>query len=169
MLMLRPAFALVHPPGNRQSAHAAPNWAVTPLPAIDLVNESLEALAATVAAGTGQLSGAVFDTASDTLAGHPLERPCHPGHDPAPLFAAIPEHSAPASVNQPFAEIAAYAALRTDCSAPELPYDEPLDVARPRRVVAAIRSEATTRAASWWTDIAYPSIRRENKSSVVAR
>jgi hypothetical protein len=39
----------------------------------------------------------------------------------------------------------------------------------PSRTVAAICSDATTRAASWWADMAWPSIRRENRSSVVAR
>lgn len=110
--------------------HATRADLTTLLPEIDLVNESLEALVAAVASDSGQISGAVYDTASDRLAGHPLARPGHPGHDPTVLFAAIPEHSAPAAVDMPSNETAAYAALRTDASAPALPYDEPLDVVR---------------------------------------
>ncbi|MFF4606442.1 neuraminidase-like domain-containing protein [Streptomyces sp. NPDC001339] len=114
----------------------------TPLPAIDLVNESLENLAAAVApGGSAAAAGAVHDTASDALAGHALHGPdATSGHDPATLFAAIPEHSSPAAVAAPAAGTAAYAALRTDFSAPRLPYDQPLDVAR-----SYLRQARTTR------------------------
>ena len=104
----------------------------TPLPALDLVNESLEALAAAVAGGGPATGGAVFDTNGTELAGHQLRQPDGTGDglDPADAFAAIPEHSSPAAVDGPAAESAAYAALRTDFTAPVLPYDEPLDVCR---------------------------------------
>lgn len=115
------------PIGDLHATHADLD---TPLPAIDLVNESLETLVADVVAGGGAMSGAIYDTAGDALAGHQLERPGHPGHEPAVLFAAIPEHSASAAVNMPENEVTAYAELRVDFSAPALPYDEPLDVSR---------------------------------------
>ncbi|HEV2375325.1 MAG TPA: hypothetical protein VGS19_24595, partial [Streptosporangiaceae bacterium] len=114
----------------------------TPLPAIDLVNESLEALAAAVAAGGTPAGGAVFDTSATSLAdlrlrahGEDEEHECgcgtQPGGlDPAEAFAAIAEHSSPAARHCPPAETAAYAALRTDFTAPRLPYDQPLDVCR---------------------------------------
>jgi hypothetical protein len=89
----------------------------TPVPALDLVNESLEALTAAVAGGKGAAGGAVFDT-SDV------------GHDAADVRAAIPEYSSPAAENCPAAESAAYAWLRADFTAPGLPYDQPLDICR---------------------------------------
>ena len=85
-----------------------PNLEV-PLPVVDLVNESLERLAA------GDTGGAVHDTEE-------IE-----DHDPQTLAAAVPEHSSPAT---PVAEPAAYDALRNDFSAPELPYPQALDIAR---------------------------------------
>ena len=138
-------------------ATAANVW--TPIPAIDLVNESLEALAAAVADGGAPQGGAVFDTAADKLAGHLLAVPgpdpdpaaeaadacacddCGADssegsdktsyrHDPTTLFRALPEHSAPAVVNGPAAATAAYQALSADAAAPQLPYDQPLDVDR---------------------------------------
>lgn len=83
----------------------------TPLPLIDLVNESLEAGAP-----------AVHDTDGTVLAGHDLSR-----HDAATLFAAVPEHSTPAT---PVAEPGLYTELRADFSAPMLPYAQALDVNR---------------------------------------
>ncbi len=76
----------------------------TPLPLIDLVNESLEAIAA-----TGIAAGAVYQTTRDEL----LE--------------VFPEHSSPAV---PVAQPAAYDALRSDFSSPLLPYSQPLDINR---------------------------------------
>ena len=107
----------------------------TPLPAIDLVNESLEALAASVAGGGTGAGGAAFDTSGTDLANLPLRSPGEHedgdhGLDPDEAFAAIPEHSSSATVNCPPAETAAYAALRADFSAPVLPYDQPLDICR---------------------------------------
>ena len=104
----------------------------TPLPALDLVNESLEALATAVAGGAPATGGAVFDTNGTELAGHQLRQPDGTGDglDPADAFAAIPEHSSPAAADGPPAESSAYAALRTDFTAPVLPYDQPLDLCR---------------------------------------
>jgi hypothetical protein len=107
--------------------HATAAATETPLPVVDLVNESLEALTAAVAQGGPVAGGAVHDTASDEVAGHPLRGP---GHDPATLFAAVPQCSSPATVAVPAAEAGAYVALRKDFSAPGLPYDQPLDVNR---------------------------------------
>lgn len=130
--------------------HATAADLETPLPVIDLVNESLEALAAAVApGGSGAIGGAVFDTAGRQLAGHPLRDAAQTGsaatrgHDPAALFAALPEHSSPATVDVPAAGAAAYAALRTDFSAPALPYDQPLDIDR-----SYLRRLCTTRYAA---------------------
>ncbi|MFI0484414.1 neuraminidase-like domain-containing protein [Actinomadura sp. 9N215] len=102
--------------------HATEANLATPVPSVDLVNESLEHLAAAVAGG-GTLNGAVFDTASDEVGGHALTGP--DAHDPGTLLAAIPEHSAP-SAPLP----AAYAALRDDAGSPLLPYDQALDTVR---------------------------------------
>ena len=90
----------------------------TPLPVIDLVNECLEAIAADPATPVG----VVHQTNASTLGGHPLEN-----HDPATLFAALPEHSTPAT---PVAAADAYDKLEKDFSAPALPYAQPLDVNR---------------------------------------
>ncbi|MFI5776075.1 neuraminidase-like domain-containing protein [Nocardia sp. NPDC051570] len=104
----------------------------TPVPALDLVNESLEAATAAVAAQTAP-AGAVHDTAGDFLDGHALATgPDDIGgdpwrHDPQTLFAAIPEYSSPAT---PVAAPGAYKALRSDFTAPGLPYSQPLDVNR---------------------------------------
>lgn len=104
----------------------------TPLPLLDLVNESLEQLVATGSPGV------VHDTASErlpsTAEGHLLRNPdaaseSAEGHDPATLFAALPEHSSPAT---PGASLVAYGLgrLRDDLTGPELPYSQPLDVNR---------------------------------------
>lgn len=98
----------------------------TPLPVIDLVNECLEAL---VADGPPPV---IYDTAGFILAGHALRNPDvttdqTAAHDPATLFATLPEHSSPATpVDQP----AAYDKLRVDLSGPGLPYSQPLDIVR---------------------------------------
>src|ERR1700677_20487 len=74
----------------------------TPLPVLDLVNECLEHLVAEVLAAGGSVSGdggVVYDTAAQALRDHLLrapDSPPEPGepyhHDPATLFAALPEH-----------------------------------------------------------------------------
>src|SRR5439155_23960595 len=56
-------------PGLIGDLHATRANLDTPLPAIDLVNESLEALAAGLPGATG---GVVYETAGDELAGHAL-------------------------------------------------------------------------------------------------
>ena len=101
----------------------------TPVPLIDLVNESLEALTAGLPGATG---GALYDTASDVLAGHHLATVGDVGgdpyaHDPQTLLATVPEHSSPAT---PVAEPAAYDVLRADFSHPQLPYSQGLDIVR---------------------------------------
>lgn len=106
----------------------------TPLPLIDLVNESLEALVAEL---PGALSGAVYDTSGNELAGHKLRTgDKQPGsgnsqapflHDPSTLFAALPEHSSPAT---PVAIPGAYDKLKSDFTSPLLPYSQSLDISR---------------------------------------
>ncbi|HEV3076950.1 MAG TPA: neuraminidase-like domain-containing protein, partial [Thermoanaerobaculia bacterium] len=117
--------------GTLGDLHATRSNLETPLPLVDLVNESLEALAAGL---PGTPGGAVYDTAGEVLAGHHLRRdgsPAEPGepfaHDPRTLFAALPEHSSPAA---PVAKPPAYDKLRVDFTAPELPYAQALDVCR---------------------------------------
>jgi hypothetical protein len=113
----------------------------TPIPLIDIVNECLEFIAANPTANT---SGIVYDTAKDELADHALrycgsheeneadKTPFH--HDPYTLFAALPEHSSPATpvpadlVMQQ--EQGAYDNLKKDFSSPLLPYSQPLDICR---------------------------------------
>ncbi|HWN67040.1 MAG TPA: neuraminidase-like domain-containing protein [Haliangium sp.] len=101
----------------------------TPLPLIDLVNECLEALATQAPAN---LAGVVYDTAALELNGHTLKNPDSSdpsvrAHDPATLFAAMPEHSSPAT---PVKKPGGYEKLRSDFSAPVLPYSQPVDVCR---------------------------------------
>jgi hypothetical protein len=66
----------------------------TPLPLVDLVNESLEAVAAGLP-GPPPPAGAVHDTSAGQLAGRVLDGPG--GHDAATLFEALPEHGTPAT------------------------------------------------------------------------
>ena len=115
----------------------------TPLPLIDIVNECLEYLGATQPppAGSGQSvpTGTIYDTAADQLAGHVLgqeqdgpDGEDSGGHDPAVIFAAMPEHSTPAPFrgqNQP-AGPRAYDNLKADFSSCRLPYSQALDVSR---------------------------------------
>lgn len=100
--------------------------AETQIPLVDIVNENLEYLAATLPAAP---AGVVYDTAELQLSGHKLCTPdvaddCHP---PGKLLEALPQHSAPAvPVEQP----GAYDKLKLDFSAPSLPYSEPLAICR---------------------------------------
>ncbi len=100
----------------------------TPLPVLDLVNESLETLVADLPA----LGGAVYDTADTELAGHKLAATGDVGgdphaHDPQVLFATMPEHSSPAA---PVGKPHAYELLASDFTAPALPYPQALDISR---------------------------------------
>jgi hypothetical protein len=119
----RLGMQLTHRRGPVGSLHAtAPNLQ-TPVPVIDLVNESLEALTA---------GGAIYDTAGDAVAGHRLATDGRIGgdpyaHDPQTLLATVPEHSSPAT---PVAVPAIYDVLRDDFSHPDLPYAQGLDIAR---------------------------------------
>ena len=106
----------------------------TPLPLIDIVNECLEYLGslASPAAGT------VYDTASDTLAGLALcgDEPCPkagpPCHDPARLFAAVPQYSTPGTPAAANAAVepAVFNNLKSDFTTCRLPYSQALDVSR---------------------------------------
>ncbi|MFD7131992.1 neuraminidase-like domain-containing protein [Streptomyces sp. NPDC059894] len=80
----------------------------TAIPVIDLVDESLEALADDPAAGRGTVHDTSADVSDEDLA-------------------ARPEHSTPAV---PLPAGASYAPLATDVSHPLLPYHQPLDVTR---------------------------------------
>ncbi len=104
--------------------HATAANVHTTLPLIDIVNENLEALADSGAPGV------VYDTNGTTLGGHTL-RPAHDddaaGHPPSTLFAALPEHSTPAT---PVKKPGAYVKLAGDFSSPLLPYSQPLDISR---------------------------------------
>ena len=113
----------------------------TPLPLIDIVNENLESMAAAVSSSSGSgasLSGTVYNTSADYLAGFRLckEGQCNdkqPGcHHPEAIYAALPEYSTPASpvsANQSV-EPAVYNALKADFSSCCLPYSQALDVSR---------------------------------------
>jgi len=87
-----------------------------PLPVIDMVNESLEALTAGLAGGAS--GGAVYDTDTSVF---PFSE------DPPKLLAVLPQHSSPAT---PVAQPGAYELLRNDFTAPALPYAQTLDVCR---------------------------------------
>ena len=98
-----------------------------PLPLIDIVNESLEHMVA-----DNVSSGVVYNTAADEVGGHELDR--NPTvtaevyqHDAVTLFEALPEHSTPAT---PTAEQTAWDIIKKDFSACNLPYHQPLDIAR---------------------------------------
>ncbi|WP_144551347.1 neuraminidase-like domain-containing protein [Peribacillus simplex] len=97
-----------------------------PLPLIDLVNESLEYMAANNAA-----SGKVYNTTTEKVGGHELTTALSPTgkfqHDPEILFETLPEHSTPAVLTD---AQAAYTKLKNDFSSCLLPYSQPLDVAR---------------------------------------
>ncbi len=106
----------------------------TPLPLIDLVNECLEAVTASLPALP---AGPVHNTNGSELGRHTL---CPLGlqseqedssdefcHDPVTLFEALPEHSTPAT---PVSEPGAYDILARDFSHCLLPYSQPLDINR---------------------------------------
>jgi hypothetical protein len=98
-----------------------------PIPMIDIVNESLEYMAA-----NNEYHGAVYNTSKDQVGGHALTSKASPTpdahlHDPATLLEALPEHSTPAT---PAAKQDAYNKLKKDFSAWNLPYSQPLDVSR---------------------------------------
>lgn len=95
------------PVGDLKATSAA---AAIPIPAIDLVMESLEAIAA-----TGQPHGVIHDTIAADAG------------DTASWFRAVPSYSTPAV---PVSSPAAYDALAQDFSAPSLPYDQRLDINR---------------------------------------
>jgi hypothetical protein len=125
----RLALLLAGRRGPLGNLHATKANLETPLPVIDLVNESLETLAAGLPGATG---GAVYDTSGDLLAGHKLAMDGEVGgdpyaHDPQTLFAVLPEHSSPAT---PVAEPHAYELLASDFTAPVLPYPQALDISR---------------------------------------
>jgi hypothetical protein len=112
----------------------------TPLPLIDIVNECLEYLGAPQPPPAVTDSGTVYDTSADELAGYQLcrEGDCfdeknHGCHDPAEIFAALPEYSTPATPvpgkNQSV-EPTVYNNLKTDFSSCCLPYSQALDVSR---------------------------------------
>nr|WP_281720110.1 neuraminidase-like domain-containing protein [Nitrosomonas nitrosa] len=110
--------------GPLGNLHATAANVHTTLPLIDIVNENLEDLADNGAPGV------VYDTNGTTLGGHAL-RPANDddgtGHASNTLFAALPEHSTPAT---PVKKPGAYAKLASDFSSPLLPYSQPLDISR---------------------------------------
>jgi Tc toxin complex TcA C-terminal TcB-binding domain len=125
--------------GQLGALHATEANNAVPLPLIDIVNECLEAMCATLPVTT---HGLVYDTAEDALAGLELchdDDCCHDEserdgdqddcHEPATLFAALPEHSTPA-IPDGAVERAAFNALKSDVSSCCLPYSQPLDVVR---------------------------------------
>ena len=127
----------------------------TPLPLIDIVNECLESMAS-VNPPTKQ--GVVYDTSADSLGGHELCSDvcccggkgcaeCHSEqgeqpnegvvdldacHQPAVLYAALPEYSTPGVpvVANAAVEPAVYNILKNDFSSCCLPYSQALDVSR---------------------------------------
>ena len=139
--------ALASRRGPLGSLHATRANDGTPLPLIDIVNECLESMSATEPPAT---HGVVYDTAGKALDGHKLcedECCCHDDegagegkhrheslvcHDPAVLFAALPEHSTPATPTPANAAVepAAFDFLKSELSSCCLPYSQPLDVAR---------------------------------------
>jgi hypothetical protein len=111
----------------------------TPLPLIDIGNECLEYMASQVISQATPVSGKLYDTARDAVAGHVLcqDEPCpddaKPGcHQPARLFAALPEHSTPtvAATADSSAEPPVWKTLKSDFSSCRLPYSQALDVSR---------------------------------------
>lgn len=132
-MILGPAIAQRRGPVGNLAATCAN--CETPLPLIDIVNECLEFVAATSTA-----SGTVYDTAADALAGYALckeacqegKKEASPCHDPATIFAALPEYSTPAtpSAANSAIEPLVYNKLKVDFSSCCLPYSQAIDVSR---------------------------------------
>lgn len=112
----------------------------TPLPLIDLVDECLEFMGSVATATTPATCGIVYNTSADALAGHVLckEQRCPPDeetpgcHQPATIFAALPEYSTPATPIAANVNVdpAVYNNLKVDFSSCCLPYSQALDVNR---------------------------------------
>jgi hypothetical protein len=109
----------------------------TPLPLIDIANECLEYMASQVISHATPARGQVYDTSAEALASHVLcrEEPCpadaKPGcHDPARLFAALPEYSTPTVPANSAIEPLVWNILKSDFSSCRLPYSQALDVSR---------------------------------------
>ncbi|MFM0007486.1 hypothetical protein PQR57_41890 [Paraburkholderia dipogonis] len=120
--------------------HATAANVCTTLPLLDIINENLEALVG------GSATGVVYDTNGTTLGGHALRAPDDiegEGHAPNVLFAALPEHSTPAT---PVERQGAYATLEADLSSPLLPYSQPLDISRSYLCAMGTSRFATMRA-----------------------
>jgi hypothetical protein len=108
----------------------------TPLPLIDIVNECLEYMGSVAVPA----NGLVYNTSSDAVAGIELchEQPCPDAdherhcHDPAKLFAALPEYSTPATpvAADNAVEPAVFNKLKVDFSSCRPPYSQALDVSR---------------------------------------
>lgn len=118
--------------GPLGNLHATASNLMTPIPWIDFANECLEAIAANI---PGSTAGVVYDTGMDELAGHQIKHPYAKTseqeepfrHDATTLFAALPEHSSPAT---PVAVNGGYDRLKSDFSSIVLPYSQPLDISR---------------------------------------
>lgn len=134
--------------GALGNLHATAANVHTALPLIDIVNENLEDLVDNGAPGV------VHDTHASMLGGHALRAADanadagagtvgDAGHAPDLLFAALPEHSTPAT---PVQLPGAYAKLAADFSAPLLPYSQPLDIARTTLCAMGTSRFATLRA-----------------------
>ena len=136
-----PLGALIAPRrGPLGNLHATAANVHTTLPLIDIVNENLEALA------DGGAPGVVYDTNGATLGGHALKAADNEdgaGHIPNVLFAAMPEHSTPAT---PVRKPGAYGKLANDFSSPLLPYSQPLDISRSYLCAMGTSRFATMRA-----------------------
>lgn len=95
------------------------------LPLIDIVNESLEALVEQASTGS-ERRGLVYNM-DETAVGNLKLGTENGGLDPAEALLAIPQHSTPQLINT---TTKAYEVLRSDISAPCLPYDQELDINR---------------------------------------
>ncbi|KAH8598521.1 hypothetical protein B0O99DRAFT_669787 [Bisporella sp. PMI_857] len=92
------------------------------LPRIDLVNESLEALAKDISTKHGAVSNTNPNAITDLFPVHGEEK-----LDPEKTLLAIPQNSSPAV---PVAALGVYTTLSTDCSSAQLPYSQELDINR---------------------------------------
>jgi hypothetical protein len=126
--------------GPLGSLHVTAANVGTTLPLIDIVNENLEALV------DGSAAGVVYDTTGTTLGGHTLKASDDKhgkGHAPNVLFAALSEHSTPAT---PVERRGAYDTLEADFSSPLLPYSQALDISRSYLCAMGSSRFATMRA-----------------------